>query len=327
MVTRQLKGRDFISLMDFTKEELETLLDVAFDFKRKAAMRIFPKLLIGKTLGMLFAKPSTRTRVSFEAAMTQLGGHAQFYTPGDLQLAHKETMEDTARVLSRYIEGFVIRLYGLEKYGDARKILLSIAKNATIPIINALDDKEHPCQIMADIMTMREKFGELKGKKIVMAWAYSERIKSAGVPQTMLVAAGLLGFDLTLAYPPKYDVDPEYLEFARKASQKSGAKIEITHDIYEASENAHVIYAKSWGSFTMSKEEDAEYRKQFKKDWCISERHFEKANPNAIFMHCLPADRGQEVTDEVIDGPRSIVYDEAENRLHVQKAILSLLMG
>jgi ornithine carbamoyltransferase len=327
MITRQLRGRDFISLMDFTREELETILDVAFDLKRKAAMGVFPELLKGKTLGMLFAKPSTRTRVSFEAAMTQLGGHAQFYTPGDLQLAHKETMEDTARVLSRYIDGLVIRLYGLEKYGDARRILLSMAENATIPIINALDDKEHPCQIMADIMTMREKFGELRGKKIVMSWAYSERIKSAGVPQTMLVAAGLLGFDLTLAYPPKYDVDPDYLEFAKKASEKSGAKIEITHDIYEAAEDAHVIYAKSWGSFLMSKEEDAEYRKQFKEDWCISDKHFEKADPNAIFMHCLPADRGQEVTDELIDGPRSIVYDEAENRLHVQKAILTLLMG
>lgn len=327
MITRALKGRDFISLMDFTKEELETMLEVAFDLKRRAAVGEFPDLLYKKTLGMLFAKPSTRTRVSFETAMTQLGGHAQYYTPETLQLAHKETMEDTARVLSRYIDGLVIRLYGLEKYGDARRILRSMADNATIPIINALDDKEHPCQIMADIMTMREKFGnDLKGKKIVMSWAYSERIKSAGVPQTMLIAAAILGFDITLAYPPKYDVDPEYLEFAKKEAEKSGAKIEITHDIYEAAEGAHVIYAKSWGSFLMSKEEDKEYRKQFKEDWCISEKHFEKADPNAVFMHCLPADRGLEVTDEVIDGPRSIVYDEAENRLHIQKAILALIM-
>jgi len=327
MITRGLKGRDFISLMDFSKEELETMLSVAFWLKEQTSVGVFPELLKGKTLGMLFAKPSTRTRVSFEAGMTQLGGHAQFYSPEHLQLAHKETMEDTARVLSRYIDGIVIRLYGLKKYGDARKILLSMAENATIPIINALDDKEHPCQIMADIMTMREKFGDLKGKKIVMSWAYSERIKSAGVPQTMLIAAGLLGFDLTLAYPPKYDVDPDYLEFAREAARKSGAKIEITHDIYEAAEGAHVIYAKSWGSFQMTPEEDSEYRKQFKEDWCISDKHFEKADPNAVFMHCLPADRGLEVTNELIDGPRSIVYDEAENRLHIQKAILSLIMG
>jgi ornithine carbamoyltransferase len=312
--------------MDFNKEELETFLDVAFWFKRQAAVGVFPKLLEGKTLGMLFAKPSTRTRVSFEVAMTQLGGHAQFYDPEHLQLKNKETMEDTARVLSRYIDGIMIRLYGLEKYGDARKILRTIADNATIPVINALDDKEHPCQIMADIMTMIEKFGDLKGKKIVMSWAYSERIKSAGVPQTMAIAASILGFDLVLAYPPKYDVDPEYLEFARKAAEKSGAKIEITHDIYEAARDAHVIYAKSWGSFQMTKEEDKEYRRQFKEDWCISDRHFENADPNAVFMHCLPADRGLEVTNELIDGERSIVYDEAENRLHVQKAILALIM-
>ena len=326
MLTRALKGRDFISLMDFTKEELETMLEVAFWLKTQAAVGVFPELLKGKTLGMLFAKPSTRTRVSFEVGMTQLGGHAQFYDPEHLQLAHKETMEDTARVLSRYIDGIMIRLYGLEKYGDARKILRSFADNATIPVINALDDKEHPCQIMADIMTMKEKFGDIRDKKIVMSWAYSDRIKSAGVPQTMLIAAGIMGFNLTLAYPPKYDVDPEYPEFAKEAARKSGAHIEITHDIYEAAKDAHVIYAKSWGSFLMSKEEDAEYRKQFKKDWCISEEHFKEADPNAVFMHCLPADRNQEVTDEVIDGPRSIVYDEAENRLHIQKAIMALIM-
>ncbi len=326
MLTRALKGRDFISLMDFTKEELETMLEVAFWLKTQAAVGVFPPLLKGKTLGMLFTKPSTRTRVSFEAAMTQLGGHAQFYDPEHLQLKNKETIEDTARVLSRYIDGIMIRMYGLEKYGDARKVLRTFADNATIPVINALDDKEHPCQIMADIMTMLEKFKNLKGKKIVMSWAYSERIKSAGVPQTMLIAAAILGFDITLAYPPKYDVDPEYLEFAEKMAKKSGSRIEITHDIYEACKGAHVIYCKSWGSFQMTKEEDAEYRKQFKEDWCISERHFKEADPNAVFMHCLPADRNLEVTDEVIDGPRSIVYDQAENRLHIQKAILSLIM-
>jgi ornithine carbamoyltransferase len=259
--------------------------------------------------------------------MTQLGGHAQFHTPEVMQIAHHETWIDTARVMDRYTDGIMIRMYGLEKYGQAREILRVMADNAEIPIFNALDDKEHPCQIMADIMTMMEKLGpDWKKKKIVMSWAYSERVKSAGVPQTMAIAASLLGMNLTLTYPEKYDVDPDYMAFAKKEAEKSGAKIEVVHDIYAASKGADIIYAKSWGSFLMNQEEDKEYRKQFKEDWKISKKHFDLANKKAIFMHCLPADRNLEVTDEIIDGPRSVVYDEAENRLHTEKAILALTM-
>jgi ornithine carbamoyltransferase len=313
--------------MDYSREELETILDVSLDLKRKLAMGEEHELLKNKTLAMVFANPSTRTRTSFEAAMTQLGGHAQFHTPQVMQIAHHETWIDTAKVLDRYVEGIMIRMYGLEKYGMARDILNVMAEAAEIPVFNALDDKEHPFQILADIMTMIEKLGpNWREKKVVMSWAYSERVKSAGVPQTMAVAASLLGMNLTLAYPKKYDVDPDYMAFANKAAEESGAKIEVVNDIYEASKGADVIYAKSWGSFLMDKEEDKEYRKQFKDDWCISKKHFDLANKRATFMHCLPADRNLEVKDEIIDGPMSVVYDEAENRLHTEKAVLALSM-
>ncbi len=327
MLTKQLRGRDFISLMDYSREELETILDVSLDLKRKLAMGEEAELLKNKTLAMVFANPSTRTRTSFEAAMTQLGGHAQFHTPEVMQIAHHETWIDTARVLDRYVEGIMIRMYGLEKYGMARDILNVMAEAAEIPVFNALDDKEHPFQIMADLMTMIEKLGpNWREKKVVMSWAYSERVKSAGVPQTMAIAASLLGMNLTLAYPKKYDVDPDYMAFANKAAEQSGAKINVVNDVFEASKGADVIYAKSWGSFLMKSEEDQEYRKQFKNDWRISKKHFDLANKQAIFMHCLPADRNFEVTDEIIDGPMSVVYDEAENRLHTEKAILALSM-
>ena len=327
MLTKALKGKDFISLMDYSKEELETILEVAMDLKRKVAVGEPHNYLKNKTLAMIFANPSTRTRTSFEAAMTQLGGHAQFHTPEVMQIAHHETWIDTARVMDRYTDGIMIRMYGLEKYGQAREILRVMADNAEIPIFNALDDKEHPCQIMADIMTMMEKLGpDWKKKKIVMSWAYSERVKSAGVPQTMAIAASLLGMNLTLAYPEKYDVDPDYMAFAKKEAEKSGAKIEVVQDIYAASKGADIIYAKSWGSFLMNQEEDKEYRKQFKEDWKISKKHFDLGNKKATLMHCLPADRNLEVTDEIIDGPMSVVYDEAENRLHTEKAILALTM-
>jgi len=327
MLTKSLRGKDYISLMDYSREELETILEVAMNLKKKLALGEPHEYLKNKTLGMIFANPSTRTRTSFEAAMTQLGGHAQFHTPEVMQIAHHETWIDTAKVLERYVDGIMIRMYGIGKYGSAREILNVMAENAEIPIFNALDDKEHPCQIIADIMTMMEKLGpNWKEKKAVMSWAYSDRVKSPGVPQTMALAASLLGMNLTLAYPEKYDVDPEYMAFADKAAEKSGAKIEVVHDVYEASKGADVIYAKSWGSFLMSNEEDMEYRKQFKENWKISKKHFDIANKKAIFMHCLPADRNKEVTDEIIDGPMSVVYDEAENRLHTEKAILALSM-
>ena len=244
-----------------------------------------------------------------------------------MQLKNRESWEDTGRIISRYIDGLMIRMYNLERYGMAREIVKVIADNATIPVINGLDDKEHPCQVMGDIMTIMEKLGaDWRRKKVVMSWAYSQRIKSPGVPQALLIAASLLGMDLTLAHPQHYALDPQYLAFAEGAYRRSSGKVEVTHDIHGACRGADVIYAKSWWSHSLSKEEDASYREQFKKDWCIDTSHFELANEVSYYMHPLPAARGEEVTDEVIDGPMSIVYDQGENRLHVQKAILSLLL-
>jgi ornithine carbamoyltransferase len=258
--------------------------------------------------------------------MTQLGGHAQLYTTADMQIAHKETWEDTGRVLSRYIDGIVIRIYDLPRLGQGREIIRTLAGAATIPVINALDDMEHPCQVLADMVTIKEKFGEeYKKRKVVMSWAYSERVKPAGVPHGVLAAAAILGMNLTLAYPEGYDLHEEYMNFFKQAAPSSGAKLTITHDLEEAASGASVIYAKSWGSFTMPREEDEKYRNKFK-SWCIAKKHFELADPTAIYMHPLPANRNQEVTDEVIDGPHSVVYDQAENRLHAQKAIIVSVM-
>jgi ornithine carbamoyltransferase len=322
-----MKGRHFVSMMDFTGEELETILETGFDFKRMLARGQRHEVLEGKSLGMLFTKPSTRTRISFETGMTQLGGHAQYYTEETTQIAHKETWEDTARIMSRYLDALMIRVYDLEKYGMARDIVSTLAANATIPVINGLDDKEHPCQTMADLMTIIEKLGTgWRKKKVVMSWAYAERVKSPGVLQSMLAAAGLLGMDLTIAHPEGYELDEEYMSFARKSYACSGGQLTVTQDIYKACSDADIIYAKSWGSLKMSKKDDKAYRGQFREDWCINRKHFDIANKVAYYMHPLPADRGEEVVNEVIDGPMSIVYDQGENRLHAQKAILALLM-
>jgi len=340
MITN-LRGRDFISVLDFNREELETILDVAKWLKMRNAVgdQLQREILKGKALGLLFASPSTRTRLSFQTGITQLGGSAQVYNPQELQLSHKETWRDTAEMISRFLSGFAIRLYNLKaqmgtetyEYGDARKVLRGLAEYANIPILNMLDDKEHPCQIMGDILTMMEKFGGLEGakkKKIVMSWAYDERAKSAGVPQTMIAAGCTLGLNITLSYPNEpglYDVDNEYVEFAKKAAVANGGSLKIEHDIWEASKNADVIYAKSWAR---NPDKHAEVGKKYKKDWCISHDHFKIANQGAVYMHCLPARRKFEVTDALIDDPKiSIVNDEAENRLHVQKAIMALTMG
>lgn len=324
-----LRGKDFLSIMDLTKEELEYLIDEALYLKHQLDRgERHNDLLKDKSFGMIFANPSTRTRVSFETGMTQLGGHAQFYTTTDMQTAHKETWADTAKVLSRYLNGLLIRIYDLPELGMGREVVRTVAANADIPVINALDDFEHPCQCIADLVTMKEKFGDdFKKKKVVMSWAYSERFKPAGVPQAILAAAGLLGMNLTLAYPEGYDLHEDYMNFFDKASKKSGATLNITHDLKEASQDAIVIYAKSWGSYSIPREEDLVYREQFKDTWCVSDEHFALADPNAIYMHPLPANRNQEVTDSVLDGPHSAIYDQAENRLHAHKAILVSLMS
>jgi len=274
---------------------------------------------------MLFGKPSTRTRISFETGMTQLGGHAQFYTADMLQLTNKETWVDTARAMDRYLDGISIRLYGVEPYGESRRVLRTMANAARVPVINMLDDGEHPCQVLGDVLTIREKLRTFKDKKIVVSWAYSPRAKSPGVPQAWVTAASILGIDLTLAYPEGFDLDPEYMANARAFAEDSGAQIDIVHDMKEAAQDAHIFYAKSWGSFTLP-EEETQARDKELQEWIVSDDLLDLGHKTVKFMHCLPADRGLEVTDAVMDGPRAIVYDQLENRLHAQKAVLSLLM-
>jgi ornithine carbamoyltransferase len=320
-----LRGRDFITLADYDQEDLYFLLDTAEELKRAQARGAAHFVLQGKSLGMLFGMPSTRTRISFETGMTQLGGHAQFYTADSLQLSHKETWVDTARAMDRYLDGIAIRLYGIKPYGESRRVLKTMADAARIPVINMLDDGEHPCQVLSDMLTMREKLQSFENNKIVMSWAYSPRAKSPGVPQAMVLAASILGIDLTLAYPEGFDLDSEYMEKARQFADQSGAEIEVVHDMKEAARDARVYYAKSWGSFTLTPEQVKE-RDEELRQWIVTDELLDLGDKRIQFMHCLPADRNAEVTDAVIDGSRSIVYDQLENRLHAQKAILALLL-
>lgn len=318
------QGRDFLGLKDFTRDELEHLLDLALEMK---SGRDRTKYLDEKNLGMLFTVPSTRTRISFQVAARQLGGHAEAYAPEQLQMSNNETLVDTAEVMNRYLDGLVVRRYDLTRYGEGRRSLETMAEHMDGPVINALDDKEHPCQVMADVLTLRERFGaDYKKRKVVLTWAYAKRQKSPGVTHSWLMAAAILGLRFTMAFPKGFEPDEEYDAFAREAVAASGGTIEYSHDLDEASEGADVIYAKSWKSLASTVEQDKALREEQREAWRVARRHFERANPGAVFMDCMPLIRGDEADADVVDGPMSIRYDEAENRLHVQKAILASLV-
>jgi ornithine carbamoyltransferase len=320
-----LRGRDFLGLKDLQTEELLGLLRLAAELKAKREIR---HDLDGRVIGMIFEKASTRTRISFQVAARQLGGLAEAYSPQDLQLSNSETLIDTAEVMSRFLDAIVVRTYDLAAYGKAHKDLQLMADHSAVPVINALDDKEHPCQVLADLLTIQEQFGEAyKERKVVFAWAYAKRQKSPGVTHSILTAAALLGMNLTMAYPAGFEPDDEYLQFARAAAQRSGARIEHCHDLDEACVGADVIYAKSWKSLSSTAEGDRQLREQARERWRVSQRHFDLANPGAVFMDCMPLIRGDEATAEVVDGPQSIRYAEAENRLHAQKALLLSLLA
>jgi ornithine carbamoyltransferase len=319
-----LRHRDFLGLKRFTRDELEGILDLALEMK---SGRDRTKYLDEKNLGMLFTVPSTRTRISFQVAARQLGGHAELYDPGQLQMSNDETLIDTAEVMNRYLDGLVVRLYDLSRYGEGRRSLEVLAERMDGPVINALDDKEHPCQIMADVLTLKERFGEeYRKKKVVLTWAYAKRQKSPGVTHSWLMAASILRMNFTLAFPRGFEPDEEYDAFAREAARASGATVEYCHDLDEASKGADVIYAKSWKSIASTVEEDRALREEHREAWRVGRRHFDRANPEAVFMDCMPLIRGDEADAEVVDGPMSIRYDEAENRLHAQKAILASLI-
>jgi ornithine carbamoyltransferase len=296
--------RHFLAIPDFSKSELLALFDLAARMKRGDYK---DKPLAGKTLGMIFAKSSTRTRVSFEVGAFQLGGHALFLSSRDIQLGRGEPIRDTARVLSRYLDGIMIRTYD---HGDVEEL----ARYASIPIINGLTDLLHPCQVMADLLTIRESLGGWSGK--IVAWVGDGN----NMANSWLNAAGTLGFELRLACPKGYEPNAEIL-----ARNQSKTSITLTTDAEEAVHGAHVVNTDVWAS--MGQEEESAKRAADFQGYCITEEMMETASGRSIFLHCLPAHRGEEVTDGVIEGARSRVWDEAENRLHVQKAIMAKVIG
>lgn len=322
-----LRGRDFITDAEWSVAELETLFRTALAFKEKFRRGTLTPLLQNLTLFMLFFEQSTRTRNSFEAGMTQLGGHAHDLTPDKMQISHGETPFDTGSVLSRYGHAIGIR-HCVWKQGN--RYLREVAAAASVPVFNMQCDLYHPCQATADLLTVREKFGVegLRGRKFVVSWAYAPSYqKPMSVPQSLLLLMPRFGMDVVLAHPPEFDLVPELVAQARQFARESGSRFEIVHDMDAAFEGAHVVYPKSWGCMetTSDLKESAAVAARYK-SWICDERRLALAARECLYMHCLPADRGNEVTDAVIDGPQSVVFDQAENRLHVQKALMALTM-
>jgi ornithine carbamoyltransferase len=296
--------RDFLAIPDFTKEEIGTLFDLAALMKKRAYTE---RPLAGKTLGMIFTKSSTRTRVSFEVGTFQLGGHALFLSSRDIQIGRGEPIKDTARVLSRYVDGIMIRTFA---HADVEEL----ARYASVPVINGLTDLLHPCQVLTDLFTMREHVGGWDGR--VVAWIGDGN----NMANSWLNAAAVLGFELRLACPEGYEPNHDIFDFA-----KARTKVSITEDIEAAVRGAHVVNTDVWAS--MGQEEEAQQRALAFQGYQVSKDLMKTAARDAIFLHCLPAHRGEEVTEDVFEGRQSRVFDQAENRLHVQKAILATLMG
>jgi len=325
---KALVGKDYIETIDWTVEELEEVVEVSLELKadRKAGRR--HRLLDGKTLYMLFLDKSTRTRNAFETGMTQLGGHAIFLDADKTQVSHGESPKDMGIILSRYGEGIAIR-HDLAPY-VGNEWMREIARWADIPLINLQCDVDHPTQTIADLMTLREKRGDnLRGLKVAMTWAYAPSYaRPLSVPQGIATLLPRFGMDVVIAHPPGFDLMPEVVAKAEAAAAEAGATITFMDDMDEAFRGADVVYPKSWGRLdAFSDESKALAESGAFADWICDARRMSLAAPDALYMHCLPADRGREVTDEVIDGPQSVVFDEAENRMHTGKALLALTMG
>jgi ornithine carbamoyltransferase len=306
-----LKGRDFTRVADWTGEELERTLDLADELKEQQKRREQHHLLPGRTLGMIFQKPSTRTRVSFEVGIAQLGGTGLYLSAGDLQLGRGETLKDTATVLSRYLDAIMIRTFAQEDVEE-------LARHALIPVINGLTDSAHPCQALADVMTIRERLGRLAGVKLVYLG------DGNNVCASLMVAAAKLGLNFRAATPKGYEPSAEAVEIAREAATESGATIELLADPREAATGADVLYTDVWTS--MGQEEERERRLRDLSGFGIDDELVGLASEDAIVLHCLPAHYGEEITEDVLYGPQSAVWDQAENRLHAQKALMVLVI-
>jgi ornithine carbamoyltransferase len=300
-----------LALHDLSRQEIRTLFREASELKAIRRRGLAAQRLSGKTLGLVFEKPSTRTRVSFEAGMNQLGGQSLFLSMADIQIQRGESVADTARVLSRYLDGLVIRSYehaSVEEW----------ARNATIPVINGLTDLHHPCQVLSDLFTIREKKRRLEGVKI----AYFG--DGNNVANSLIEAAAIMGMAISVACPPGYEPDGSIVDWARAQRLRSGAAIEILRDPLVAVKGADVLYTDVWTS--MGQEKERARRIKVMSPYQLNERLLAAAKPDAIVMHCLPAHRGEEISTAVLDGPQSVIFDQAENRLHVQKAILIRLL-
>lgn len=320
-----LRGRDLISLSELTLEEVETILDVAAQLKRERALGIGHPLLRDKVLAMLFFFSSTRTRASFEAGMAQLGGHAQFIESRTTQIAHGDTAKEIGEILGRYNDGIAIRHVDR---GVGNDYIRAVAQASRVPVLNMQCDRFHPHQILADLLTMREKLGALRGRTLTLSWAYAASYqKPISVPQDLVTAATRFGMNVRLVHPPEFGLEPDVVEEARANARSAGGSLELMDDFDAGFVGSDVIYAKSWGALLSAghEAEGAEIAKRHT-DWITDERRMALASDHAIFMHPLPADRNVEVTDAVIDSPQSAVYDEAENRLHAQKAVMALTM-
>jgi ornithine carbamoyltransferase len=306
-----MKGKSLISINDLSLEEVWQIFDLSASLKLKQMTGEPHKLLEGKTLGMIFSKPSTRTRVSFETGIYQLGGIGMYFGPGDLQLKRSESIPDTAKVLSRYLNGIMIRTFDHQDVVD-------LAKYASIPVINGLTDLLHPCQVLADLFTILEKKKTLKGLKLTYIG------DGNNMAHSLLYGCSKVGIDITIASPKMYEPQKQIVSNAVKNAKYLGSKVLITQDPVKAVKDADIIYTDVWAS--MGQESESAKRKKIFKDYQVNPALVKNAKEDYLFMHCLPAHRGDEVVDEIADSRNSVIFDEAENRLHVQKAIMALLM-
>jgi ornithine carbamoyltransferase len=306
-----MKGKDLISIHDLTLEEVNQIFELSKTFKQKQLIGEPHQVLEGKTLGMIFTKPSTRTRISFETGIYQLGGIGMYFGPNDLQLGKSESIADTAKVLSRYLNGIMIRTF-------AHQDVIDLAEGASIPVINGLTDLLHPCQVLADLFTILEKKGKLKGLKL----AYIG--DGNNMAHSLLNGCSKVGMHISIASPSGYKPNADIVNNAKKNAKYMGSKVEILDDPVKAVKNVDVVYTDVWASMGQESEA-AERRKKFMK-YQVNPKLVKNAKDDYLFMHCLPAHRGDEVVNEVADSPNSVIFDEAENRLHVQKAIMALVM-
>lgn len=322
-----LRGRDFIGDLDFSKEEVETVLELAWDLKMKRALGQPHAYLRDKALAMLFFFSSTRTRGSFEAGMAQLGGHGAFIDSKTTQISHGDTEKEMGDIYGRYFDGIAIRHCD---WGDGNRYLNLVAEASRAPVLNMQCDIYHPHQCLADLMTIQEKKGkDLRGKKIVVSWAYaSSYLKPISVPQSLILQMPRFGMDVVLTHPPEFELMPEIVAQAKEQADIFGTSFEMMDNMEDAYKDADVIYAKSWGPLvTTSDPAEGKILQDKYKNWLVDDAKMALAKKDAIYMHPLPADRDIEVTSKVLDGPQSVVMDEAENRLHVQKAVMALTMS